>query len=336
MPPFAVVMLCPAGFEDVVAMAARSELPKFAEQSRSGGLVQGQTVASIRQLRGFSCATNVFQVLHRVPRSTVENELRQVLIDLPGAARPIGMPMRGTFRLRIHNDGQFESTSDALARRLELHLASWTGLFASRRAGGLEIWLIRRTREAESILAAKLTAGVQRRAPGVLRPEICAALARVEPLRGRELVLDPFAGSGAIGQACVDAGAQQVWLNDVRSGARARPASARIVWTARDFRSIGATPGSVSAVVTDPPWGHYPAGDQDVDRLYTDLGAAAASWLEPGGAVVLLTGTHDGNVEHFLRAGELACELDLAVLVNGHKARVLRARKAKAPYGISI
>ncbi len=70
-----------------------------------------------------------------------------------------------------------------------------------------------------------------------------------------------------------------------------------------------------------------------IEGLYARLGVAAAEWLRPGGAIVVLTGAAEAFVQALLERGELALERDYPVLVNGRKARVIRARKAVAGAG---
>lgn len=330
--PLDVAMLCPAGFENVVARAASHELPRFVESERSSGFIRGQTIASARQLRTFPCATNVFAVIDAVRRTVPDHEVREFTMRLKTTSRPTGLPAHGTLRLRIHDDGRFGSTSTQAATSLEDALSSWSQLRVSRRSGSLEIWLVRRSDQRDTILASKLTRGQRILDRGVLRPEICAALARIEPVTGAELVLDPFAGSGAIGEACMEAGARSVWLNDREAPGSCRSrtlTSSAIRWTHQDFRDLQVTPETVTTVVTDPPWGHYTAGDENLDRLYFDLGAAAERWLRPGGALVVLTGAPERTVDRLLNDGGLQGELSLPVLVNGRKARVILARKPR-------
>lgn len=63
-------------------------------------------------------------------------------------------------------------------------------------------------------------------------------------LPGPSLVMDPFAGSGAIGDACLAAGARSVWLNDLdpKSGQRTNRPAAK--WTTTDFRRLRSAPGA--------------------------------------------------------------------------------------------
>lgn len=326
VPPVDAVILCPPGFEEVVAEAAVRELPGCAESDRSSGFVRVRTLASVRELRGFRCATNVFAMIDEVPRTTIDTEAHRLAERLPTVARPYGLPNRGSLRLRVHDDGHFAPTASRSVAGLEKALETWSGLRVSRGGASLEAWLIRRSGLRHSLLTTRLSGGRPRLERGQLRPEIGAALARVEPLEGAKLVLDPFAGSGSIGIACLEAGAGAVWLNDIEGRASGRD---RIRWTHVDFRKLRVEPGTVDAVVTDPPWGRYRAVRGGIDHLYGDIGAAARAWLRPGGALVLLTGAPASAVGALADAGRLRIELDFPVLVNGSKARVIRARQGR-------
>jgi len=319
-----VAMLCPAGFEAMVADAARQELPKFAVERESSGFIRARTVAPVRQLRGFPCATNIFAVLDEVPRSMVDRELTALGRRVPQIERPSGLPMRGSVRLRIHDDGQFAPTNGRLAAEMEREIASWSGLRVSRSGASLEVWLLRRRDEPNTILATKLSEGVRRSAQGVLRPEICATLARIEPLRGASLVMDPFAGSGVIGKACLEAGARYVWLNDVKGTQRSGNC---VRWTHQNTLRLAVPPASVDVIVTDPPWGKFSSVPGGVEGLYSGVGSAAARWLRPGGAIVVLTGAPEAAVRALVEGSELSVERLYPVLINGRKARVIRARK---------
>lgn len=330
--PLELALVCPAGFESVVAVAARRELKGFAEWSISGGFIRARTLATAAQVRAFPCVANSFVVICDTERASVDAELLALSRKLRAVPRPPGLPSRGTFRLRVHDAGTFASTSTAEARHLENCLASWSGLSVSRRSSAVEIWVLRRRDEEVSVLASKLTEGGSKVAPGVLRPELCAALARVEPVSGLPLVLDPFAGSGALGLACSDAGASYVWLNDLARGRRRgqdkASSATRVKWSHLDFRDLDIVSGSVAAIVTDPPWGHHVEGaGDDLGALYRDLGIAAERWLQPGGPLVMLTAAEDRLLAGLLEAPAIVLERSLPVLVNGHKAQVVVARR---------
>jgi predicted RNA methylase len=321
-------MLCPAGLETVVTAAAATDLGKFQLLAEGPGFVRGMAHASTTDLRAFGCATNVFNVIASCARSDTAREMAELTRAVARHARPGGLPARGTFRLRLHDDGEFATTSTQEGEELQRVIGLWSGFTVSPRGAQIEFWVIRRREQPETILATKLTEGSAPIAAGVLRPEVCAALARVAQVKRADLVLDPFAGSGAIGAACVDAGARRVWLNDpakdvLRADGIDREHMEHMRLTHMDFRDLEVIDGSVSAIVTDPPWGHH-TSLEDIDALYIHLGAAARSWLDPDGLFVLLTGAEPATVDGLVKAGGFDVHRELPVLINGHKARVLR------------
>jgi 16S rRNA G966 N2-methylase RsmD len=324
-----VAVLCPPGFEDIVAEAAGRELPKCVESLRTGGFVRMRTDASVQQLRAFPCATNLFAVIAEVPRTDIEGEAKSLRVALATTPRPSELTGSGKLRLRIHDDGRFVPSASRAALALEEALRSWSQRGDSGRGASLEVWLIRRAGMRSSLLATRLSSGRPRLERGRLRPEVCAALARVEPLAGAQLVMDPFAGSGAIGDACLQAGAQRVWLNDLDAKGASRAERPSAKWTSADFRRLRVPIDSVDAIVTDPPWGRNWKVRRGVGHLYADFGVAARAWLRPGGALVLLTGAPDAAIAQMLEAGKLRSELVLPVLVNGSKATVIRARNGR-------
>jgi len=324
-----VVLLCPPGFEELVGEAAARELLHGVELHRSSGLVRAQTEASVQQLRSWPCATNAFAVIVEVPRSNLEQEVRQLEERLSTAAPPVALP-KGTPLVRVHDDGRFVPATNRSALVLAEATQTWHRQQASGTGRSAEVWLIRRSGLRSSFLTIRLSVGKPNVRRGQLRPEVCAALARVESLRGAGLVLDPFAGSGAIGEACLEAGAKSVWLNDLDKSAVRKTGREGVRWTSVDFRKLRLAPGTVDAIVTDPPWGRNWTIRHGAQHLYSDIGFAAKAWLRPGGALVLLTGAPERAVEHLLEAGNLRCEMLSPVLVSGSRARIVRARKGRA------
>lgn len=328
MGPVDIVALCPPGLEEIVVEAAARELPRCVETVRKSGFVRVRTDATVQQLRAFPCATNLFEVIAEVPRSSIDRELQDVRARLSKTPRP-HVRGSGVPRLRIHDDGHFAPTTSVEAVALGAALAACSQPEVSERRTAVDIWLIRRSGVPSSVLARRLTGTGSHRKRGRLRPEVCAALARVEPLAGAQLVMDPFAGSGAIGEACLDAGAKSVWLNDVDPKGARRAERPGLRWTNSDFRKLRVPVQTVDAIVSDPPWGRNWTPRQGIARMYGDLGNAAQAWLRPGGALVLLTGAPDAALELMMEAGNLRPELVLPVLVSGSRARVVRARKGR-------
>ncbi len=272
-------------------------------------------------------ATNAYEVITTCHRSSLGGELERLQADLRSVSRPAGLPVRSTFRLRIHDDGTFASTKGVAAARLELAIAGWSGLAVSARGASIEFWVIRR-RDLDTMLATKLTGANPKVERGVLRPEVCAALAREADVAKGSLVVDPFAGSGSIGLACLEAGAPRVWLNDKdhslpRLKSWRRSLRQRATVTHKDFREL--QDDDVSHIVTDPPWGHYGGNRGAIEDLYHSIGKKAAQLLRPPGILVVLTGAGEAAIDAMIAGGGLEEADRFPVLINGRKAAVVRA-----------
>ncbi len=329
-----VLLLCPAGFEGIVSSAAARELPGYRRVEVSPGYVRCRVSAAPKTLAALPYATNAFEVVGSVPRSGLSRELGALTRELHRIPTPAWSPRPKSFRLRIFDDGRFASTGTAEAGRLAAAVADWSGLPQDPRGGHLELWVVRRRDARSTVLGTRL--GGRRISParGSLRPEIAAALVRVAPLGGRDTVLDPFAGSGAIGVAALDAGARQVWLNDAAPRSMDLVAAlppalrGRVRQTHLDVGDLAFAPGApkVTAVVTDPPWGLFAETREPVDDLYARLAAAMARLLAPGRPMVVLTGAPPSVDAALTGAGSFEIVESAGVLINGKKARVLHLR----------
>ena len=153
---------------------------------------------------------------------------------------------------------------------------------------------------------------------GALHPELAYGMALLAQIRPGETVLDPFAGSGAVGEAVKHFGAKPL-LSDIAPKPGIAACDARDLVQIRD--------GSIDRIVTDPPWGIYEKCD--VNALYRAAFAEFRRVLKPSGAVVLLTAAAREAETAMVEAG-FAHEKTLRVLVNGKKAALTRWRPAIA------
>lgn len=328
-----IVLLCPAGFEHLVASAARDDVA-LADATASPGFVRGRTTASVKALRALSYASNLFHVATSVSRSSLAQELTVLATLLPRTPRPSGLPEHGAFRLRLSDDGRFVTTATKEAYALAASAAQWSGLRLDPRGGHQEFWVIRRREADETVFGIKLV--TRRAAPppkGSLRMEIASSLVRLANVGPNDVVLDPFAGSGAIGLAALETSARNVWLNDIdtHSLALVRPRrglASRITLTHVDFRQLPVQRAmKPTRIVTDPPWGSFETLAEPIEDFYRDLGRVIEAMLSPGTEAVVLTGAPRSAVDALTSSLGLGAEASFSVLVNGKKARVLRIRR---------
>lgn len=237
----------------------------------------------------------------------------------------------------VFDDGRFGTTASPEAARLTTALAAWSGLRREPRGGQYEFWVIRRRASGHTVLGTKLGHGGPQPPRGSLRPEIAAALVRTVPLSQADIVLDPFAGSGAIGIAALGAGAGRVWLNDLSPGPpgliRRLPGAVRrrVHHTHMDFRLLPQASGpAVTTVITDPPWGLFKETTEPIEAFYSELAAAMARMLKAGHSMIVLTGAPSAAEASLTTSGRFAVADSVAVLMNGKKARVVCGRRTSA------
>jgi hypothetical protein len=159
-------------------------------------------------------------------------------------------------------------------------------------------------------------------------PMIAAALARVAPLRGDDIVWDPFAGSGAelIERARLGPYGRLIGTDiDPRAveAARANLERAGVSATIEEADACTYWPEGVSLILTNPPMGRRVHRGTHADLL-SRFAAHAARALVPGGTLVWLVPAPRPTAEHF--AG-LRLERAFSVDMGGFSAELLVFRK---------
>jgi Putative RNA methylase family UPF0020 len=133
--------------------------------------------------------------------------------------------------------------------------------------------------------------------------------------------------------ARLDQPARKIIYNDLDESAPGR-ASARLgrhpglaVLHEDGTRMPSVQPASVSAIVTDPPWGEYDESIRDYQAFAQSAAAEFARVLHPrwGRLVVLVSRWHEKEMRAALTGQGFTCDPPIEILVNGHPASVLRA-----------
>jgi 23S rRNA G2445 N2-methylase RlmL len=133
--------------------------------------------------------------------------------------------------------------------------------------------------------------------PGSLRPAVAAALAWLSAPRDDDVVLDPACGIGTILIERAELGRYRMLLggdHDAEALAAARinigPRYKPIELREWDAVAMPLEDRSVSAIVTNLPWGMKFGSHRDNRRLYPRLMAEFRRVIAPGGRMVMLTG----------------------------------------------
>lgn len=296
------------------------------------------TTSPVREASALRFAKNVFDVVAEAPRrrfpTAVEQLCRALYADRPGSDRTTG---RG-FRVMFHLDGIFIPVDEHLRARLETAIADRSRGRVRPRGSCEEYWVVGR-RDLDRLIVCRRLTRADRVPPerGVLSRELSALLVTAGEPRRDDVFLDPFGGSGALVRARSALAAKRIVYSDL-----APPPGLRRTWTndprvhvlSDDATELPSVPtGSVTAIVTDPAWGDHEPFDQPYDRFAGQMSASFDRVLHPrSGRLVLLTSrTTEPILGDALRRASLGIRQTHRILVNGHPASVLIARRESSP-----
>ena len=312
------------GFESIAARAVARETGAPVEHVRvSEGLIRFDSSAPVGRVAGAPCLAGVF-VLFREFGGSPTFEKMVCASGVPPL--PKGVRAR-SFRVRFSRANRFEGVPRYLLDTAERGIARATGLRPDRLGADVEFWYALRS-EGGGFFGLLLG---DPRAPkpekGELRPSLAAMAAECAGVKSGDVVLDPFAGHGALPLAacriargvrplCVERDRALIPFLERRFSS---VAGAKVV--CGDARSLPFEDGSVDLVLTDPPWGLFRETDMaSLASLYRDALREASRVLKVSGRMAVLT-ARDFDLEALMPEGwRMSRRAD--TLVGGKKATV--------------
>ena len=270
----------------------------------------------------------------RALREAIETSTRfEAAAALALAQRKGRRPPRVTFRVVTRKAGEHtflrSDLQHAVARAVQAreptwrlveenaHLEVWAHLVGELFVAGIRLTDITQRQRAYKRVSL----------PASLKPTIAAAMALVSRPRADDTVLDPMCGTGTLLIERAEAGRyRQLLGGDLEPeavaaareniGRRYQPIELR-QW---DARHLPLADDSVSAVISNPPFGRQVGSPKAVRELYPALLGEWARVLVPDGRMVLLTSETDLLRRSLPRGLRLAERLPL--LVRGYPAAI--------------
>jgi len=187
-------------------------------------------------------------------------------------------------------------------------------------------------------------------AKAALRPTVAHALVWLSSPKAGDVFLDPFCGSGSIAAERAAYPALRIIASDLSAealrsaernlgsavpaggppgdggspvGAGGGPGSPVVEMHRWDARALPLDAGSVTAIVTNPPWGNQIGGGSDIAGLYRGFAFEARRVLARGGKAIVLTDQAAALEGACKRAG-LPCERLCTVSLHGLLPGVFR------------
>jgi predicted RNA methylase len=164
---------------------------------------------------------------------------------------------------------------------------------------------------------------------GELRFDLAHILGLVASLSRTHVVLDAFAGNGAIARECLQGfHCEKViaFERDAKLIAQLKSIPQLTVIRGDARRLNDVQDGSIDRVITDPPWGKYGRYDSgELDDLYKNALLQMHRVLRKKGCAVVLT-AYEAFPEFAAEAG-FVLEKQHDILVSGKKASIFKLRK---------
>lgn len=318
------------GFSDVIPMALQKLLPGAKVLQVYDGLVNYIYDGKGEQIQRVLIFNNTFFVVRKYQGKSSEMgsmvQSAMALKRLP--------PSKGTFRIRYSVNNQFVGMNKAVTRRLEDKISQFTGSRIDRVSPQTEYWFIQRSENVGFFgrLLNKRKVTEKSLHKGELRPEFAYFMCMLGGLDQAAVVLDPFAGYGAIAKQIRQSFPYRKMLVSDLNRERVTDLAGAFqnvsaVWVAcRDalcMDDIGDC--TVDAIITDPPWGYYEE-IEDIKAFYVKMLAEFDRVQKPGGVMVILS-ARKAELEAAVCESGLRIRHRYDTLVNGKKAAVYVVKK---------
>lgn len=325
----------PAGFGDLVVEVVKRVLTDVEILAVEDGLVVYETSSGIEVLRRLPFFANTFVLivekqLERMgsTEEIVENLFRQARLRMVEDLI-LGLRAR-TFRIYASRESQTVGLDKRVLGKFEMVLEKVLQIRVNRSLADVEFWFVIRSsgRALFGLRLAAVGGKKEKYEAGELKREITYLLhALVEPTE-EDVLLDPFAGTGAIGlEAERSFGYKQIILADsdealVKKMKERVRGVEKILVLRQDARHLDKIENdSVTKVVTDPPWGLF-TEVANLKDFYGEVMSELVRVVRHDGMVVVLTAAKQEFEEAIARVQFLNLITKIDVLISGKKAGV--------------
>jgi tRNA G10 N-methylase Trm11 len=328
--------------QEVIAGVFQKRLGNLPIKKLLDGAVVFETDCTYDSLN-FFCFNNIFALLDilelknfkgQQPDSGIlEFHMRKILeTKRPWPLISVNNKKIKSFRLVCSMENTLSPVNEKTKQEMEHFIQANSTLQLSRSKPDTEFWFLYR-REGFSFFLKRLTnhrIGEKSLKKGELSPQLAWLLCYIAKLKHNELVLDPCCGYGAIPKAgCRHFPIKKFYASDIdprcieitcsKNGLRKEGCE---IFQA-DFHSIHdfIPPGTIDAIVTDPPWGMYKT-DVSLQTFYNDMIAVFSKALKDNGRAIILSAAEKELESAVEKEQSFKISGKIPILVSGKKACV--------------
>ncbi|NLJ24647.1 MAG: methyltransferase domain-containing protein [Firmicutes bacterium] len=327
------------GLEDVAISEITSKLPGSWIQAKLRGRILFATDSSWEKLMQLRSVDNIYFHIawlkigsHKADLADLTSSIEDLeLPDLPHQTKP--KPRARAIVNASRSGNHTFSRFDAAKAALEGLTAAHGFVPATTEAHDYEFRLD--IIDGDALFSLKLTGacfrfrGHRTFSKAALRPPIAHALVWLSEPKANDVFLDPFCGSGTIPieRAAYPASSiigGDISLEAVDAARRNAPENVHI--RHMDACELeGIAPQSVSAIVTNLPWGKQIAPNEDIEALYSKFLLATRRVLKADGRAIMLTDQEEALGQACRRA-QLVCQPLHKISLHGSLAVIYRIR----------
>lgn len=318
------------GFQDVVEKDLPLRLKGCRIISVYDGLIHYRYDGNSRDIENIIYFNNTFFVLKTMKGRGLNF---QSLVGSVASEKKYYLINKGTFRVRFIQENQFAKVDKALARKAEDTVLKNSKLELDRLSPSTEIWYSIR-REGFAFcgqLISKREFTEKNLNKGELRPEIAYLICCFADCKKEDVIAEPFCGYGSIPvQLAKKFPYTKLFVSDIDkekiamvSQKKQLSGKENISVCEKDaFVLDNIADGSVSLVITDPPWGFY-EDIGDISLFYKKMFSSFHRILCKEGRMVILTARKEEFEAAAAESNAVITE-SLHTLVNGKKASLYK------------
>lgn len=323
------------GLGDLVETALAHEIPDFELVDHDDGLVVFKSQRTYEQLLHISYINNIFDVLSYEPPSDVKKSVHAVVKNLVKGCS-FSRVSGKTFRLMVMDGSRLEHVTKEIADSMKQKIAKQTGLIFSPLKADVEFWVLIRNNSA--VMFGYKKEAVIEKIPlqkGELKQKIVELLVMAGKPEADDVFLDPFAGYGSIPAARIRLDTFEKIIVVEKKGQLVEELKRRfkkerhvIIQQGDALKMNFIQDGTVTSIVTDPPWGLFEELNIDLAKFYTNMLEEFSRVLKPAARAVVLTGQPEAFQVSLEGVPSLQLQKEYITLVNGKKATVFLLQKA--------
>ena len=218
-----------------------------------------------------------------------------------------------TFRVVFSKENELVKVNNERLTKIENKIAKLNNLKIDRANPDFEFWFFKRS-EGHKFTGVRITKHPDYKtilAKGQLRQKLADILCLLSNPQKFDVVLDPFAGSGAIGVARENYSYTNIISEDLKTGFDAT-------------NMVKISDQSIDKIITDPPWGISMGLNLNLPDFYHKMLSEFYRVLTPNGLAVILMGNKEVFKNALDRFSKFKLEKQYNILVSGKKAAVYK------------